>query len=157
LPPADLSQPAEAPSGRKAGAGKLFLGRLLLFFGGWFILLAWQESCYQQAQRVRGVVIEKGYTRGAGGVGRGSTGSTSSHWVRYRFTTEDGATKEQVDNRVLPKIWNELEQGGPVDIEYMPSLADSRVAGSKASAATYAAIAAGLLVAGFLIVRVARR
>jgi hypothetical protein len=37
-----------------------------------------------------------------------------------------------------------LQEGGPVDIEYLRALADSRVAGQKASSQTFLAIALAL-------------
>jgi len=149
--------PTTATSGTAGHTKRRFLGRLLLLFSALFFLLAAQEGCYQNAQRIRGTVVEKGYKRGTSAVGRAGTGSKSVHWVRYRFTTPEGEVKQHVDNEVLPKPWSELKEGGPVDIEYMPKLADSRVAGQKASSTTYAAIAMGLLAAGILTLRSARR
>lgn len=129
----------------------------MLFLGVWFFLLAAQESCYQGAQHFRGVVVEKGHKAGTSGTGRGSTGSSSYYWVRYRFTTAEGETKEHVDKEVLPGTWRELEDGGPVDIEYLSSLADSRVAAQKASSWTYLWIAIVLVAAGIATRRSARR
>jgi len=128
----------------------------MLFISAWFFLLAAQEGCYQKAQRIRGTVVEKGYRPGSSGVGRGGTGTRSSHWVRYRFTTQSGEGKEHVDNQVLPGTWRKLQEGGPVDIEYMPSLADSRVSAQTASSTTYLAIAIVLLAGGIVVRRSTR-
>jgi hypothetical protein len=117
---------------------------LLFFLSFWFLLLSIQEGCYQKALRIRAIVVEKGYKGGTSGVGTGSTGSRRYHWVRYRFTTPEGETKEHVDTEVLPTTWRELQEGGPVDIEYLRALADSRVAGQKASSQTFLAIALAL-------------
>jgi hypothetical protein len=149
--------PTAASPVRPRREGFRLLGYLALFLSFWFFLLAGQEGCYRQAHRIRGVVIEKGSKTGTSGVGRGGSGTRGYRWVRYRFTTPAGETKTHVDTDVLPGAWRELREGGPVDIEYMPSLADSRVVGQKASATTYLAIAVGLLVAGLAARRRSRR
>lgn len=130
---------------------------MILFLGFWFLLLALQEGCYEKAHEVRGLVIEKGFKRGTNGVGRAASGAKSYRWVRYRFTTAEGETKEHTDREVLPGTWSELREGGPVDIEYLASAADSRVAGQRASQSTHFMIAIGLLVAGAAVLRKAHR
>lgn len=155
----DITESTQDPaaSAPAAGSGKVFLGRLLLFVGAWFFLLAAQEGCYQKASKIVGIVIEKGHKTGTSGVGHGSTGTRSYYWVRYRFATPEGEAKEHTDTEVLPGTWNELREGGPVDVEYMPSLADSRVAGQKAASSTYALIAVVLLAAGVVTLRSGQR
>jgi len=140
-----------------ASSSRTWIARIVLFLGAWFVLLAAQEACYSKAHRVRGTVVEKGYTAGSSAVGRGGRGTKSSHWVRYRFETPEGESKEHVDSEVLPATWGELREGAAVDLEYLPATGDSRVAGQKAASSTYAAIAIGLLALGFWLRRSARR
>lgn len=147
---------AQAPSAA-ASSARGWIAWLTLFLGAWFVLLAVQEACYSKALRISGTVIEKGYTAGSSAVGRGGRGSRSSHWVRYRFETPEGETKEHVDSEVLPATWRDLREGAAVELEYLSTTGDSRVAGQRAASSTYAAIAIGLLAVGIWLRRRARR
>lgn len=151
----NISSMAESPvppsTGRTSATARSWFATLTLFLSLWFLLLAGQESCYERALRIGATVIEKGHTPGSSGTG--GTRTSSAYWVRYRFTTPEGAVKEHIDSEVLPEAWRELEAGGPVEIEYMPSLADSRVAGQRASPGIYLSIAIVLLVAGIALRR----
>src|SRR3989338_1787633 len=89
----DSNKPALAHQ----GAGNVnwkWIGGFLLFMGVFFVLLAAQEGCYQKATKLRGVVVSKHYSPGTSRVGSGTLSSTSSHKIRYRFTTPQGETKE---------------------------------------------------------------
>ena len=141
----------------RPGAGWMTVSYLMLFLSLWFFVLSIQEGCYQRAQKIQGIVLEKGYQSGTGAVGQGGTGTRSYHWVRYRFTTPEGETKEHVDTEVLPGTWRNLQEGAAVDIGFMQSLADSRVAGQKASSLTFLSIAVVLLLAGIVTRRAARK
>jgi hypothetical protein len=105
--------PTTATSGTAGRPKRRFLGRLLLLFSALFFILAAQEGCYQNAQRIRGTVVEKGYNRGTSAVGRAGTGSKSVHWVRYRFTTPEGEVRQTLTRSCRGR---ELKEGGPVDI-----------------------------------------
>ncbi|MGH7858175.1 MAG: hypothetical protein ACREQY_12695 [Candidatus Binatia bacterium] len=144
------------PNGKPRGARASF-GALMLFIGAFFGLLTAQESCWQEnAERITGVVIEKGFERGSSGV-RGSAGTKSYHWIRYRYATPEGETKEHLDTEVLPDTWRELQEGGPIDLEFLAATRDSRVAGQKAYPLTYALITVALIVAGIALRRSGRR
>jgi hypothetical protein len=131
------------------------LAPLLLFFGGFFVLLAVQEGCYQKGVKLRGVVVAKEYSPGTSRVGSGMVSSSSSHKIRYRFTTPEGEIREDRSD-VLLANWSKLREGDPVNIEYLPATKDSRIAAQTASAPVFLLIALGLLTGGFYLRRSAR-
>lgn len=135
---------------------RAWLAPLLFFFGGFFLLLALQEGCYQKGLKLSGTVIAKHYTPGASRVGPGTASSNSRHSVTYRFTTPEGEHKEAFDD-VLLQNWSKLRVGDPVNIEYLPATGDSRVAGQTASAPVFLLMAAAALTGGFLLRRSNRR
>ncbi len=124
-----------------------WLWGVLLFFGAFFLLLAAQEGCYRNAIRVQGIVTDKAYSPGTSSVGRVGTGSSSDHKIRYRFTTPDGKMKEHW-SKVLPGTWRKLNKGDPVDIEYLPAIADSRIPGQTASGPAFFAISLAFFTGG---------
>jgi hypothetical protein len=125
---------------------------LLFFFGGFFLLLAIQDSCYQKGVKVTAVVVAKEYSPGSSRVGSGTVSSSSRHGIRYRFTTPEGVVKEGRSD-VLLQNWSKLREGDAVDIEYLPATGDSRVAGQTASAWVFLLIAAILLAGGWFLRR----
>jgi len=125
---------------------------LLFFFGGFFLLLAIQDGCYQRGVKLTAVVVAREYSPGSSGVGRGTVSSTSRHMIRYRFTTPEGAVKEGQSD-VLPQNWSKLREGDTVDIEYLPATGDSRVAGQTASAWIFLLISVFLLTGGWFLRR----
>lgn len=131
------------------------LAPLLIVFGGFFILLAVQEGCYRKAVKLRGVVIAKEYSPGTSRVGSGNMGSTSRHTIRYSFTTPEGRIREDRSD-VLLQNWSKLREGDPINIEYLPAMGDSRVAGQLVSAPVFLLIALGLLAGGFYLRRSGR-
>lgn len=136
-------------------SNRKWLGGALLFMGGFFVLLAAQEGCYQKAPQLQGTAIEKVYQRGTSSIG-GSPGTPSKHQIRYRFTTPDGKTKEALSD-VLLNNWSKLREGDTVDVEYLPATGDSRIAGQTAKAGTFLGIALALLAGGLWMRRPARR
>jgi len=127
-------------------------GPLLFFFGGFFILLAVQEGCYQKGVKLTAVVVAKEYSPGTSRVGTGTVSSSSRHKIRYRFTTPEGIVKEDRSD-VLLQNWNTMREGDRVHIEYVPATGDSRVAGQTASAPVFLVIAAVLLTGGWFLRR----
>ena len=125
---------------------------IVLFFGVFFLLLAAQEGCYQNAVKLRGVVIAKEYSSGTSRLGPGSVSSSSKHKIRYSFTAPDGKVREDRSN-VLLNHWNELHEGDAVDIEYLPATGDSRIPGQTASAPVFLLVGALLLAGGFALRR----
>ncbi len=131
------------------------LAPLLLFFGGFFVLLAAQEGCYKHSVSLRGVILAKHYTPGTSRVGSGGISSSSSHTITYRFTTPDGQTKDAT-SPVLTANWTKLSVGDAVDIQYLPATHDSRIAKQTASAPVFLLIAFALLAGGFSLRRLGR-
>ena len=81
----------------------------------------------------------------------------SNHHVAYRFTAPDGGTIDGRDS-VLPATYARLQQGGPVEIEYIggfPLL--NRVAGDRALPVTMWVLGASGLVGGVWLRRRGRR
>lgn len=67
---------------------------------------------------VQGVVLEKGpLTSGARADQRQAR---PDYFVKYRFTTRDGAVMEATDSELSYQEWIELSTGGPVTILYEP-------------------------------------
>ncbi len=131
---------------------KRWLATLLLIFGGFFLLLAAQEGCYQEGENISAVVVAKVYSPGTSRVGSGTVSSNSRHSIRYRFITRQGETKE-ASSIVLLQEWSKLREGDSVKIEYLPATGDSRVADQTASAPLFLLIAVTLLTGGFLLRR----
>jgi hypothetical protein len=141
---------SNSPSNRR------WVSYLLLFFGSFFVLLALQEGCYQGAVTLQGTVLSKHYSPGSSRVGSGTLSSTSSHGIKYRFTTPAGETREDF-GQMLRQHWSKLTPGDLVDIEYLPATKDSRVARQTASGPVFLLIAMGLLAGGCYLRRGPRR
>jgi len=129
-----------------------WLARLFLIFGGFFLLLAAQEGCYQKGESLSAVVVAKEYSAGTSRVGSGTVSSSSRHSIRYRFNTPQGETKE-ASSPVLLQDWSKLREGDSINIEFLPATGDSRVADQTASAPVFLIIAVVLLTAGFFLRR----
>jgi LPXTG-motif cell wall-anchored protein len=125
---------------------------LLLFFGGFFILLAIQDGCYQKGVKLTAVVVAKEYSPGTSRFGTGSVSSPSRHMIRYRFTTPEGIVKED-RSEVLLQNWSKLREGDAVNIEYLPATGDSRITGQTSSAPVFLVIGAVLLAGGWFLRR----
>ena len=96
-----------------------FLRWGLLIFGLVFFRLSCEEGYYEKGgARVQGIVLKKTYSPGTRSTG-GSRGSSSKHYISYRFTTKEGRTIEGRYD-VLPGTWQKLKEGAPVTIEYLP-------------------------------------
>ncbi|MGH8069787.1 MAG: hypothetical protein ACRERE_32000 [Candidatus Entotheonellia bacterium] len=129
-----------------------FLGGIALLIGLIFVGLAVQEGRYEAlSEVVQGIVLDKAATYRTGG------DSSSSWYVMYRFTTRKGETLEGKD-KVFPNRWRALKEGGPLEVEYLPSSsATNRIPGETVSAVSYGAIGAGLLLAGAVLLARGRR
>ena len=123
------------------------LAPLLLFFGGFFVLLAAQEGCYKHSVSLRGVVLAKHYHPGTSRVASSGASSSSTHTVTYRFTTPEGQPKDDT-SPVLTANWNKLRVGDTVDVQYLAATRDSRIAKQTASAPVFFLIALVLLATG---------
>jgi LPXTG-motif cell wall-anchored protein len=128
------------------------LGSIALLIGLIFAGLAVQEGRYEAGSEVvQGVVLDKAATYHTG------RGSSSSWYVMYRFTTRNGETLEGKD-AVFPNRWRALEEGGPVEVEYLASSPETnRIPGETVSAITYSAIGGVLLLAGAAVLARGRR
>jgi hypothetical protein len=113
-------------------ATRRVLAWILFAFGTIFALLAVEGLRYElQGKRASAVVMTK-----AAGHGKGP-----QHFIFYRFTTPEGRT---IDARsdVLPTTWRVLRDGGPVEIEYLPSSPETtRIPGQKARSWIFALMA----------------
>jgi hypothetical protein len=130
---------------------------LCLVFGLIFLRLGCEAGYYEtDGARVDGVVIQKTYSPGTRSTG-GSQSSPARHSVSYRFTTKEGRTLEGRAD-VLPRTWRELEKGGRVVVEYVPSSPDTnRIPDQLARSHTWGVMAAVLLVASGVLFVINRR
>jgi len=94
-------------------------GSLVFAIGG---VMVWEQWSYRNhGQAAEGVVVSKDHT---------VRGRARDYYVRYRFTTEDGAVVED-ESRVTEQRWQQLEPGQPVRIEYLTAWRTSRLAGES--------------------------
>jgi len=129
-----------------------FLGGIALLIGLIFVGLAVQEWRYEASNEiVPGLVLDKAATYRTGR-------SSSSSWsVMYCFTTRQGQTLEGKDE-VFPNRRRALQEGGPVEVEYLSSSPETnRIPGETISAITDGAIGAVLLLAGAALLARGRR
>jgi len=125
----------------------VFTGGFFLLFSLVFFRLSAKEQGYEkEGVIVQGTILGKTFRKGTSGSGR-STGTTSSHYVMYRFTTQEGQTFESKYD-VLPGTYRELREGGPVEVEYLPGSPEvNRIPGQRAKPYTYRYIGRFLLLA----------
>src|SRR5687768_14663695 len=105
---------------------------ILFAFGTIFAVLVVEGLRYElQGKRASAVVLRK-----AAGHGKGP-----QHFIFYRFTTPEGRTIHARSD-VLPTTWRALRDGGPVEIEYIPSSPETtRIPGQKARSWIFALMA----------------
>lgn len=144
-----------APTARRAPWP--FLRWLFLVFGLIFLRLSCEAGYYEaDGTRVEGVVIQKTYSPGTSPTG-GTRSSPSRHYVSYRFTTKEGRTLEGRSD-ILPQVWRDLREGGPVVVEYLPSSPDTnRIPDQRARSLTWGIMAFVLLVASGVLFMLGRR
>ena len=108
----------------RPGSGRppplLLIGGLLLFVGSLFLLLmgnyAYKEHrLSSEGKLTDGIVVKKVLNQASD-----NGTSKTSYAVDYTFTTADGR-KIAGHDTVDPDIWDQLKEGGPVQIEYAPS------------------------------------
>jgi hypothetical protein len=133
----------------------MFLGYVAIFFGLIFLRLSCEQNYYQKGGiRVQGVVTQKAYSQGTSSSSNARTGSFSSYYVMYRFTTKDGRTHDGKDD-VLPGLWRSLKVGDRVAVEYLSESPDTnQIPGQRAGSNTFlimglSCLLAGLALAGF--------
>jgi hypothetical protein len=126
-----------------------WLGPFVIFISLFWLGSACEHTWYAVGgATARGTVVSKASSRGSRG---------NNHHVAYRFTAPDGKTIEARDS-VLPGTYARLQQGEPVEIEYIaafPLL--NRVAGDDALPVTMWALAVGGLGVGSWLWRRGRR
>ena len=124
-----------------------FLRWGFLIFGLVFFRLSCEEGYYEKGgARVQGIVLQKTYSQGTRRPG-GRGGSSSKHYVSYRFITEEGRTIEGKYD-VLPDTWQKLKVGDPVTVEYLPdSPTTNRIPEQRARSLTWTIMALVLLAA----------
>ena len=147
------------PSSYQLARGSLlpFLRWGFLVFGLVFFRLSCEEDYYEKGgARIQGIVLQKTYTQGTRRPG-GRGGSSSKHYVSYRFTTKEGRTIEGRYD-VLPGTWQELKEGDPVTIEYLSDSPDTnRIPDQRARSMTWTIMALVLLVASGVLFIISRR
>ena len=128
-----------------------FLRWGFLIFGLVFFRLSCEEGYYEKGgARVQGTVLQKTYSPGTHST-RGTGGSSSKHYVSYRFITNEGRTIEGRYD-VLPGTWRELKEGGPVTVEYLPDAPDTnRIPDQRARSLTWTIMALVLLAASAVL------
>ena len=110
-------------SGSKTPPPLLFMGGLLLFVGSLFLLLmgnyAYTEHRLSlQGKLTDGIVVKRVLNQASD-----NGNSQTSYAVDYTFTAADGR-KITGHDTVDPDIWDQLKEGGPVQIDYLPSKPD---------------------------------
>jgi hypothetical protein len=134
-----------------------FLRWGFLIFGLIFFRLSCEEGYYEKGgTRVQGIVLQKTYSPGTHSTGsRG--GSSSKHYVNYRFTTKEGRTIEGRYD-VLPGTWQKLKERSPITVEYLPDAPDTnRIPEQRARSLTWTIMALVLLVASGVLFVISRR
>ena len=128
-----------------------FLRWGFLIFGLVFFRLSCEEGYYEKGgARVQGTVLQKAYSQGTRRPG-GRGGSSSKHYVSYRFKTKEGRTIEGRYD-VLPNTWQNLKKGDPVTVEYLPDSPDTnRIPEQRARSLTWTIMALVLLVASAVL------
>jgi hypothetical protein len=117
-------------------------GSLVFAIGG---VMLWEQSSYRAHGRLaEGIILSKG--------SRTLRGRTRNYYVRYRYTTEDGDVIDD-ESRVSRDLWQQLEQGRSVRIQYLASWRTSRLAGDSESyvPALIAVPGAVVAIAGFAL------
>jgi hypothetical protein len=134
-----------------------FLRWGFLIFGLIFFRLSCEEGYYEKGgTRVQGIVLQKTYSPGTHSTG-GRGGSSSKHYVNYRFTTKEGRTIEGRYD-VLPGTWQKLKERGPITVEYLPDAPDTnRIPEQRARSLTWTVMALVLLVASGVLFVISRR
>src|ERR1700680_2167644 len=111
----------------RPGSGRppplLLIGGLLLFVGSLFLLLmgnyAYKEHrLSSEGKLTDGIVVKKVLNQASD-----NGTSKTSYAVDYTFTTADGR-KIAGHDTVDPDIWDQLKEGGPVQIDYAASKPD---------------------------------
>ncbi len=156
---AEQQATATQSSSRQLAKGSLlpFLRWGFLIFGLIFFRLSCEEDYYEKGgARVQGIVLQKIHSPGTGSTaGRG--GSSSKHYVSYRFTTKEGRTIEGRYD-VLPGTWQKLNEGDSVTVEYLPDAPDTnRIPEQRARSLTWTIMALVLLVASAVLFIISRR
>ncbi|MEX0805428.1 MAG: DUF3592 domain-containing protein [Candidatus Binatia bacterium] len=156
---AEQQATATQSSSHQPAKGSLlpFLRWGFLIFGLIFFRLSCEEGDYEKGgARGQGIVLQKTYSPGTHSTG-GRGGSSSKHYVSYRFTTKEGRTIEGRYD-VLPGTWQKLKKGDPVTIEYLPDSPDTnRIPEQRARSLTWTLIALVLLVASGVLFIITRR
>jgi len=117
-------------------------GSLVFVIGG---VMLWEQWSYRAHGRLaEGVVLSKET--------RTLRGRTRNYYVRYRYTTEDRGVIDE-ESRVSRELWQHLEQGQSLSIEYLASWRTSRLAGQSQSYVPALITVPGALVAitGFVL------
>ncbi len=97
-------------------------GSLVFAIGG---VMLWEQWSYRAHGRLaEGIVLSK--------EARTLRGRTRNYYVRYRYATEDGDVIDD-ESRVNRELWEQLEQGQSVRIEYLASWRTSRFTGQSQS------------------------
>ncbi len=110
-------------SGSKTPPPLLFFGGLLLFIGSIFLLLMGNDAYKEhrlssEGKLTDGIVVKKGLNQASD-----NGTSKTSYEVDYTFTTADGQ-KIAGHDTVDPDIWDQIKEGGPVQIDYAASKPD---------------------------------
>jgi Protein of unknown function (DUF3592) len=146
------------PSRQRAkGTLMPFLRWGFLIFGLVFFRLSCEEGYYEKGgARVQGTVLQKTYSQGTRRPG-GRGGSSSKHYVSYRFKTKEGRTIEGRYD-VLPDTWQNLKKGDQVTVEYLPDSPDTnRIPAQRARSLTWTIMALVLLVVSGVLFIISRR
>jgi hypothetical protein len=97
-------------------------GSLVFAIGG---MMLWEQRSYRAHGRLaEGIVLSKEV--------RTLQGRTRNYYVRYRYTAEDRDVVND-ESRVSRELWQHLEQGQSVRIEYLASWRTSRLTGQSQS------------------------
>jgi hypothetical protein len=103
---------SKAPPLLLFGGVLLFVSSIFIFFMGDYVYRA--RRLASEGKFSTGTVVKKVMHQAS------DSGDNTSYEVDYVFTTADGR-KLEGDDKVDPDVWDQLKEGGPVQIEYAAS------------------------------------
>src|ERR1700730_14940450 len=107
-------------SGSKGPAPLVFIGGILIFISSIFLIILGpyvydQHLLSTQGKVTTGIVIKKRMRQASD-----SGSSDTSYEVDYSFNTAD-ETKVEGNDTMDPDAWDQINEGGPIQIEYVAS------------------------------------
>jgi hypothetical protein len=129
----------------------IVFGAAFLLVGGIFIYIGGSNLLEQRRYRQQGVQVEAVATGKA--LRRATTTTDTAYEISYQFNLPGGSPYQQTESVSVP-LWERVEQGSPLTVEYVPgALASARVVVGNDSDERTSAI--GALAVGVVLVLLA--